>query len=239
MVEGLARRYPDAPAVWSLAGRAFREFGDADRAMAAWEKCIALDGRCVEAHLGIGAVCIERADYEKAEIALGKAIALQPDSIEGTVLLATALIHQGKFREAASLLEPRVQGPHAPMPFFLLLGQAYLQLKEFAKAKPCFETAVRMAPDYANAHYGLAMACSRLGLKQEAEEHFQRFRAVEAARLSKQVDAAQRPRDDAGRVRQSAAEVYATAAGLLATTGETGEANRLRREAEKLFSSSP
>jgi tetratricopeptide (TPR) repeat protein len=231
-------KYPLDPAPLCLLAQTHLQFGDTDLAEAGWDKCLALDRGFVEAYLGIGSVCVERGEHERAEASLRKALALAPDSPQVSVLLATTLIHQGKFRETVALLESRVQDATAPMPCFLLLGQAYLQLKDYAKAKPCYETAVRMAPEFANAHYGLAMTCTRLGRQQEAQEHFKRFKETESSRLARQIKDARRPDDDA-RVRKTAAATYAAAADIYAAHGAASEAARHRREAERLDSAGP
>jgi tetratricopeptide (TPR) repeat protein len=121
------------------------------------------------------------------------------------------------------------------MPCFLLLGQAYLQLKDYAKAKPCFEAAVRMAPDFANAHYGLATACTRLGQQQEAQAHTKRFQEAEKSRLTHQIEDGKQ-RDDAASVRKSVAEAHAAAAAVYSAHGNASEAERHRREAHRLGS---
>jgi tetratricopeptide (TPR) repeat protein len=142
-------------------------------------------------------------------------------------------MNQGKLRETVALLEGPTQNPEAPMPCFLLLGQAYLQLKQYAKAKPCFEAAVRMAPEYANAHYGLAMTCTRLGRPKEAREHMKRFQATESRRLSHEIEERKR-RDDAAAVRRAVAGVYAAAAAVCAAHGNPSEAEQHRRRAERI-----
>jgi len=229
----LVERYPaDAEAV-ATAAQVHRELGDADLAVAAWQRCLTLDAEFVDAYLGIGSVLVEQGEYAKAEAPLRKAVALAPDSPQAAVMLATALMNQGKLRETVALLEGPAQDANAPMPCLLLLGQAYLQLKDYAKAKPCFEAAVRKAPEFANAHYGLAMACTRLGQQQEAREHMKRFQEAESLRLSRQIEDLKR-RDDAASVRKAAAEACASAAAISAAHGDAAEAERYRREAARL-----
>jgi len=229
----LAQRYPDDAAAVATAAQLYRQLGNADLAVDAWQRCLALDPDYVDAYLGIGSVSVERGEYAQAETLLRKALALAPDSPQAAVLLATALMSQGKLRETVALLEGRVRDAATPMPCFLLLGQAYLQLKEYAKAKPCFEAAVRRAPEFANAHYGLAMTCTRLGQQQEAQEHMKRFRETESLRLSRQIEEGKR-RDDAATVRKSLAGACAAAAAICAAHADASEAERYRQEAARL-----
>jgi len=237
-VERLLKQYPDDPGPLCVLAQLHQQLGNADQAMAWWEKCLALAPGLSEAHLGIGWVYTQRGEFDKAEAALRQALAAAPDSVPAAVLLANALTSQGKFRETVALLEPRTRGASAPMPCFLLLGQAHLQLKEYDRAKPCFETAARMAPEYPNARYGLATACARLGQSEEAVRHMQRFRELESAGLGRRRDDA-RSFDDAATLRQAVAATYAAAAGVHAQRGADAEAQALWREAARLQPPSP
>jgi tetratricopeptide (TPR) repeat protein len=231
----LLEQYPADPAAVAAAARLYRQLGDVDLAVSTWQRCLDLDPGFVYAYVGIGSACVERGEYDKAEAVLRKAQAVAPDSPQVAVLLATVLMNQGKLPETVALLEVRTRDADAPMPCFLLLGQAYLQLKDYAKAKPCFEAVVRMAPDFANAHYGLATTCTRLGRQQEAREHMKRFQEAETSRLARQIEDGKR-RDDDAAVRKSVADAHTAAAAICSAHGNASEAERHRREAERLDS---
>jgi tetratricopeptide (TPR) repeat protein len=235
VAQRLLEQYPSDAAAVATVARLHRQLGDADLAVSDWQRCLALDPEFVYAYVGIGSVWVERGEYEKAEAVLRKAQAVAPDSSQVAVLLATALTNQGNLRETVALLEARTRDANAPMPCFLLLGQAYLQLKDYAKAKPCFEAAVRMAPEFANAHYGLAMSCTRLGRQQEAQEHMKRFQEAETSRLARQIEDGKQ-RDDAASVRKSVADAHAAAAAICSAHGNASNAERHRREADRLGS---
>jgi tetratricopeptide (TPR) repeat protein len=235
VAQRILEQYPTDAAAAATVARLHRQLGDADLAVSDWQRCLALDPEYVYAYVGIGSVWVERGEYEKAEAVLRKAQAVAPDSPQLAVLLATTLMNQGNLRETVALLEARTRDANAPMPCFLLLGQAYLQLKDYAKAKPCFEAAVRMAPELANAHYGLAMSCTRLGQQQEAQEHMKRFQEAETSRLARQIEDGKR-RDDAASVRKFVADAHAAAAAICSAHGNASEAERHRREADRLGS---
>ncbi len=217
----------------AIAAQLYRQMGDADMAVDAWQQCLALDSESVDAYLGLASVFVERGEYEKAETFLRKALAIAPGSPQVAVLLATALMNQGKLRETVALLEGRAQDAGTPMPCLLLLGQAYLQLKDYARAKPCFEAAVRRAPEFANAHYGLAMTCTRLGQQQEAREHMKRFQETESLRLSRQIEEGKQRRNDDASARKALADACAAAAAVCAAHGDASEAERYRRAAAR------
>lgn len=233
VVRRLLEQYPDDPGPLCVLAQLHQQLGNTDQAMALWEKCLALAPGFFDAHLGRGSVYVERGEFDKAEAALRQALDTLPDSVPAAVLLANALTSQGKFRETVALLEPRTRGAAPPMPCLLLLGQAHLQLRQYDKAKSCFEAAVRMAPEYPNARYGLATACARLGQEEEAARHMRRFRELESAGLGRRRDDA-RSFDDAAALRQAVAATYAAAAGLYAQRGAEAQAQALWREAARL-----
>ncbi len=69
--------------------------------------------------------------------------------------------------------------PPASLQYFLL-GQAYLQLEDYAKAKTNYEKAALLQPDDSRAYYGLATACDKLGESDKAKEYQEKFRKLKA-----------------------------------------------------------
>ncbi len=225
--------FPDDPATIDVMARLQYHFGNSEEATAAWQRCLELDSDCLGAYLGLGAAAASRDEHAKAAECFRKAMALDPASPKTPIDLAYALTNQGKLDEVVALLEERTRGGLRSMPTFLLLGQAYQQLREYDRARENFEIAVEMAPDYASARYGLAMACAGLGLRDEAKKHREEFRKLEAK------DRQRRTRhetavDDELSVRERLALAYTDAARVYVRHQDEAEAEAAWRRAAGL-----
>ena len=64
---------------------------------------------------------------------------------------------------------------------YFLLGQAYLQLNDYEKARKNYEKAAQLQPGDSRAYYGLANACDRLGESDKAQEYREKFQKLKAA----------------------------------------------------------
>lgn len=252
-VRRLAERFPNDPAAMDGLARFQYHFGNSAEAVDAWQRCLKLDATFVSAHEGLGQVAAARDDYKEAADHFRKAIELSSGSPRTPIDLAHALMNQGKFREVIALLEgENGTGPvgrngsegtsHQPtpplpssrsMPRFLLLGQAYQQLGRHEKAKQNFETAVELAPDYPSGHYGLAMTCAELGLKDEAKKHLEAFRRLEAADRQSRTRA-ETQADDELSVRRTLAQACTDAGRVWARHHQEEEAEVLWRKAAAL-----
>ena len=228
--EELARKYPGEAAPLLVWAQLRFRFGDVGGAIAIWKKCLAANPDCAEAYHGVGQAFLEQGRYALAEKALRRAQRHDPAAPQVPVLLANALFNQGQMRETIELLEPAVQANRRDMPSWVMLGQAHLQLQQAAQARQCFQQAVKIVPDYPNAHYGLALACERLGEKEEAAKHLTRFRELDAAALQ-QRRARDPQSEDAAGVRARIAETYLAAAEVYAVHGDARAADSLRRQA--------
>jgi tetratricopeptide (TPR) repeat protein len=87
---------PGSPGARLNLGRALRLKGDADGAIAAYQKAIALDPKYVEAHVHIGIIlCDVVHDHDEAIARFHKALALDPKHIASLNSLANAQTHKG------------------------------------------------------------------------------------------------------------------------------------------------
>jgi Flp pilus assembly protein TadD len=113
--------------------------------------------------------------FEDAEQSCRKSLQQLPGDINLLGLLGAILLKRGRTDEAQSVLlrtialEPAFAKPHED------LGTLHLQLNKAADAIPFFETAVRLDPQQASAHLGLATALARCGRQHEADAAQERF----------------------------------------------------------------
>ena len=72
-----------------------------DEAIAKFNEVSAKLPKCVECHMNIGAVYMQKKDYDTAEVAFKKAIEINPNSSEAYIGLANVYNAQKKFDQAA------------------------------------------------------------------------------------------------------------------------------------------
>jgi len=226
----LMGQFPNDPDSLEVMARVHHWLGDSAEAIKCWEQCLELNPGYVHAYFGMGIVAEGKGDYEKAVELFRSAVELAPDSPEPQRQLASALINLGEIDEAISVLEKHVNSTPDPTAGLVMLGMAYRHRKEYERAKESYEAALRAYPANPNAYYGLAIACTRLGETEQAEQHMARFK--ELMGKEKNIRKSQRRQfDDLAEMSQKLADIYTTAGQLLQGNGRPAEAERLWRRA--------
>jgi tetratricopeptide (TPR) repeat protein len=150
--------------------------------------------------------------------------------------LADALLNSGQAKEAVALLETYVREDPRSQGFFLL-GQAYLQMQQYEKAREYFEAAIRKYPQYGDAYYRLSGVYSRLGQHDKAGQCLQKSRELKAK--EREDHRVQKSRyDDFDAMCNRIAETYTSGARIYLTAGKSAETERLFRRAGDLASKS-
>ena len=136
-------------------------------------------------YANLGAAQASAAQLEPAEAAYRKAIAAAPKSSELALQLGVLLLRRGKDREAADSLRQAIALGDRSALAQRSLGTALMRLEDLAGAKAAHDEAIRLAPDDADAHYGLASVLRAQGdtAAQEAElATYEKLRAADEAR---------------------------------------------------------
>ena len=175
--EKLATLFPDNDDAVYLLGLVHNDQGDSAAAMKYWERSLQLDASRTDANDSLGYAFLLRDEYEKAEEYFRKALALDPNLASANFRLANTLVHQGNVREAVAILE-RANSLSAEG--HRLLGEAYQQLKDYAKAKASYEAALAANTNLAEAYYGLAKVLGQLGDEEKSKECWARFSTLKA-----------------------------------------------------------
>ena len=172
----LLDRYPQTPEAYGLLAWLYQRFGDTDEAADCWKQCIERLPEYPEAYYRLGRYAKEEGRDEEALQYLEKAFALAPNQLPGLhAQLGETLMNLGRMDEAVAVLEDNLD-VDAASPFRLLaLGHAYLQARQYEKAKDCFARTIEKAPDLTHAYYGLATACARLGQADESRQTMKEF----------------------------------------------------------------
>ena len=129
------------------------------------------------AHLGD--LLRERGRMEAAVLEYRRAIADARDSVPIINRLSEVLILQSRYEEALELLRRSKEiSPDHPTPY-TNMGQIYLRLKDFGKAKDAFQESIQINPFNPEVHRGLAIVYEALGDKAGALREMEMTKKLE------------------------------------------------------------
>ena len=173
----ITRRLPQSWVAFTNLGVAFKQMGQPEQAIAAYERAIVLGGGAVvQSNLGLALAELDR--MEPARQAHEKALALAPDS--AAVLANLGAFHflareldqaEAAFRKALAL-EPRA------VESLVKLGAILFESGRPDEAAACLRHAIALAPRHAEAHSYLAMALLAQGQFPEGFAEFEWRRAL-------------------------------------------------------------
>jgi tetratricopeptide (TPR) repeat protein len=111
----------------------YKESGNMDKALAAFDRAIALDPDGFPwNHLNRSDLLLKKGDYERARVAAEKGLALLPEDALGLILKGRACIGLGLLEEARNLLQAaRAKGPDGR-----LIEEAFQELENAGEAAP-------------------------------------------------------------------------------------------------------
>ena len=211
----LVEDLPRSPDSLALMAQAAKKYGKSSEAIDWWQRCllVGLDPDRADAYHAMAAIALEKADPEEAVTLSRKAVAIDSSQPGYHLRLAESLMTCARPTEAIEVLQNALEVFPNSSQGHLQLGQAYLELKEYEKAKQRFAAAIDLGPALPESYFGLATVCARLGQRNEAKEHREKFKSLFADRLAR--TAVQKAVfDDLRLLRQSAAETH-TSAGIV------------------------
>jgi tetratricopeptide (TPR) repeat protein len=153
-------------------GRRFVRHKDADAAIAAFSKAMALDERSIIVHEGLAAAYFLKKDYANAAEHFKKVTLLDPRQSKALINLGAVYNRMGEFNKAVTILRKAVQKDKSSGEGHYNLGLAYRGLNQQAMAVSAYKEAVRVAPEMAAAHQNLANVYVDMGNFQHAIIHY-------------------------------------------------------------------
>lgn len=155
------------------------------RAMTAARRALELDSTLAGAHTSLGhALCVADFDWQGAEQAFRRAVALEPGYTFGRLPFAVCLWSRGRFEEAEQQLDiARGGDPLAPA-ISNLAGRLYVAWRKPDEALMHLEQALELSPQMDLAWQQLGHAYLQKGMPAEAIEAMQRAAALSGARDS-------------------------------------------------------
>lgn len=134
-----------------LLGIALYNQQDFKGAIKAYEKAIAIDPKNVEAYNNLGNVYRDQKEYEKAEEYYRKAIEVNSLFSYGYTNLALMLDSIGKKPEAVAVLELGARNMPTNLDLLSLLGNFYVEIKDWDKAKATYQQILAVDPNHKDA----------------------------------------------------------------------------------------
>jgi tetratricopeptide (TPR) repeat protein len=148
------------------------------KAIEQYNEILRIDPSDAEAALWLARLYRLQNDREKAKRALRTLLQRDPENEAGIEQLTQLLLDEGKSSEAIALLGGIVK--RSPTPgLYDLLGDAYTQMKELAKAEQAFREAAELEPNEASHRRGLGQALLAQAKYKEALEQFQKISQIE------------------------------------------------------------
>jgi tetratricopeptide (TPR) repeat protein len=167
--EARARPY-DANAAGTLA-MTLHAYQRYDAAASAYEYAHWLEPQSFDWVYLLGAVQIERGDFDAAVASLQSALRLRPDDVPAELRLAETLNTLSRWEQAGTLYAQMLaHHRHCPQAWYGL-GRVNAANGDHAGAAQCYRKACDLFPPYGTAHFALAAELRRIGRNAEAEEH--------------------------------------------------------------------
>jgi tetratricopeptide (TPR) repeat protein len=160
------------------------------KAIDQFQSILKLDPRDTYSALWLARLYRFQNQHDEAEKVLRSILKVEPDNGPALEQLSQLLIDEGRPQEATDLLT-RAAGESASPDIYDLLGDAYLQSKDYAKAEEAYRKAVEGDPDDPGHRHGLAQALMGQDKYAEALEQFKKLSSLEPGNWENYLRAAQ------------------------------------------------
>lgn len=134
-----------------------------DEALAAIDKSLELEPEVPESWRQLGVLQLQLGDLEGAEQSLIKALELDPENAEFSILLVDILSEQGKVSQALQCAQRARHSTEGHSGILVRLGELHLVLGDPEAARQTLETCLETFTDNARAHHALSKALNRTG----------------------------------------------------------------------------
>ncbi|GEM_PF-3172614 len=159
-------RRPGVANFYQVKGWVFTQLGQADSAIAAYQKCLSYKSHYPEVWISLGKLYMEVKDYENAALYLRKAVQEIPDSTHLQLLLGESYFQTGKYHLAIDFLNAYKKSTHSPvMDYWKWLG-----MTEYGMGK--YDSAIKNLEYYVSVRKDDPVALKYLGLAKFADKKY-------------------------------------------------------------------
>jgi tetratricopeptide (TPR) repeat protein len=229
----LTKDFPGDVRAIFLLGDIYKSLGSSAKAAECWEKCLEINPNYADAYHNLGRIAFQKAKYEKAVELWRKAVGINPELPGIYNSLGSALMCLGKTREAVKAFQKDIEISGQSIHSQFMLGEQYQLLEEYENAKKCYETVIKIKPDYTSAYHGLATVCERLGENDKSRDFMEKFKKLKLLEMKalKERDSAF---NDLVSVRQTVAEAHTDVGRLYYSRRNPAKAEKLLQRAAAL-----
>lgn len=132
---------------------------------------LSLDQRCDQAYSFVAYVALKRGELENAAVAAKTALKCNPESAEAYAVIGEIDLTREKYTEAIDNLLKAVMQNRNKASWYGLLGQAYMEVRQFAKSAKAFKRAASL--DLDNREYRRLASIA----EEKQQSHSRVFRA--------------------------------------------------------------
>ncbi|HKQ36572.1 MAG TPA: tetratricopeptide repeat protein [Verrucomicrobiae bacterium] len=169
----VAELLPHSAAAWYGLGNVLDGVGKSAEALDCFRKALSLKPGAVEARNGLGLTLASQGRTADAEKQYREALRQKADFVEARVNLGLLLTKEGKVAEAINEYRAALRANSNSVAAHMNLGNA-LAAQNSSEALSHYAEAVRLKPDFAQAHYLYGMELTKTGGFAEAIPHLQR-----------------------------------------------------------------
>jgi tetratricopeptide (TPR) repeat protein len=176
--QSLTEQYPEAFIIWNILGAAASQIGLLDKAIAAFQRVIAIKPDYAEAYNNMGNTLKDQGRLDEAVASFNKALSLKPDYVEAYSNMGIALEEQGKLEEAIASYNKALSLMPDYVEAYNNMGNALKDQGKLEEAIASYEKAVSLKPDYAEAYNNMGSALQDQGKLDEAVVAFNKALSV-------------------------------------------------------------
>jgi len=169
-------------------GKNYYDRGEADKAVGAFEKALALNPAQADAHLNLANAYLLANQPEKALSHAQEVLKQDPNSAAALYVAGCACLRLGQFESALKYLQAAKDIDRTINAVTFQLGRAHQQLNQFDDAITDFREAIQFEPEHPAAHYNLSQVLVRTGKADEANQELALHQKINAARPAKITD---------------------------------------------------
>ena len=159
-------------------GIAYHQNNEIKRAIETLQRSIETDPLAPAAHLNLGSVYDDFANFTEAAKEYEEFIRLRPDFADAHTRLGLVYLKLNRFEEAQKILETAGSLKPSDWEIWFNLGSIAFTAKDYETAEKQYRKTLEKNKNYTEAHYKLGQTLQRLDRADEAQYHFDEFKAL-------------------------------------------------------------
>ena len=173
-LEETLQEHPQEPRVHFLLGQVMAELNHADRAMASYEKAIALNEQYLEPYLALSNLHLKRERIEDAMKVLAKARQKMPNDPRIATSLGRGYLDRGEYSEAEHQFRQALRISPNHLPALYSLGVTLRRMSRLNDARATFERLSRIDARYPGLVMEQGLVLERTGQPEQALQIYRR-----------------------------------------------------------------